>query len=317
LKKLRELLVKNFDLKEGWFKDFYKDFRTIAWYEEENNNSFTQFVLYDIKKKPEKFVSDFLTSVFPLLQQKVVKETAKGIDWNKAYGLRSDPIMSIPELTKMDDTLSAFPPFSEGARIEKLQEGICNVQLIPSVPETVKRVFRHAKDLHIYAFFRYNFFTIAQHYAYLALESAIKLRYYQSFAKENTLENTCTGETVKVGRIDHQTLGDFCRRRKGWDFRKVKVNGRKFAFYQGELLDWLVEERIITRWERKQCEKGMRLRNIMSHLTHVYVFPPEYSVRALEFVANIINKLYSTVGPATDINSKPIFRVDLTPSSLR
>jgi hypothetical protein len=311
---LKELLVKNFDLNKKLFKDFYKDFKTIGWYD--NNSSYTQFALYNIKEKPQKFVFDFSSFVFRFLEEKIVKETAKGIDWNKTHSLKSDPIMSISELTKMDDTLNAFMPFSKGAGIEKLQEDICDIQLIPSVPETVKRVFRYAKDLHIYAFFRYNFFTIAQHYAYLALESAIKIRYYQSFGKENTLENE-KGETLRTGRIDHQKIIDICRRRKGWDFRKLKINGEKFAFRQGELHKWLVKRGIITMWERKPCERGMRLRNIMSHLTHTYVFPPAYSVQALEFVADIINKLYSIAGPATDINSKSVFRVDLTPSGVQ
>jgi len=313
--KLRELLVKKFDLNEISFEDFYRDFRTTGWCDDEAS-FYVQFPLYDIKKNPRKFVFDFLAYPFDSFLGKMRQKFGRGVDWNSKFELKPDPILPISEITKMDKTTGAFLPFSEGASIEKLQEDICNIQLIPNVPGDVKTVFRHAKNLHIYGFFCYNFFAISQHYAYLALESAIKNRYYQSFGKENTLENE-KGETVKVGSIDHQTIIDFCRTTKGWNYRKVKINGEKFAFTTVELLDWLVKKKIITEWERKQCDNGMKLRHLMSHLTRTYVFPPSYSVEALEFVADIINKLYSSSTCSTNNNSKSVFPVDYSPSRIR
>lgn len=313
--RLRGLLTKKFDLNENWFEDFYRDFRTTGWCDDEVNFC-VQFPLYDIKKNFDKFVFDFLVFPFDSFLGKMRQKFGKGVDWNSKFNLKPDPILPISEITKMDEILRAFLPFSEGAGIEKLQEDICNIQLIPNVPEDVKKVFRHAKNLHIYGFFHYNFFAIAQHYAYLALESAIKNRYYQSFGKENTLENE-KGETVKMGRIDHQTIIDFCRRAKGWNVHRLKINGEKFAFYPAELLDWLVKMGIITEWERKQCAIGMRLRNLMSHLTRAYVFPPGYSVEALEFVADIINKLYSSSTSCTNNNSKDVFPLDFSPSRIK
>jgi hypothetical protein len=118
---------------------------------------------------------------------------------------------------------------------------------------------------------------------------------------------------VKVGRIDHQTVIDFCRR-AGWNRYKLKINGKKFAFKQEELLCWLVEEGIITDWERKQCNKGMTLRNRMSHPTRAFVFPPQHSAEALEFVADIINKLYSSSTCSAHNNTGPVFPLDFSPS---
>ena len=225
---------------------------------------------------------------------KVREKFRKGVDWNSQFNLKPDPIVPMSELTKMDKTLSAFSGIEEGG-IAKLQKDVSDIQLIPAVPEDVKRVFQHAKDLYIYGFFRYNFFTIAQHYAYLALESAIKNRYYQSFGKEIVLTSH-KGESVKVGRIDHQFIIDFCRRRRGWNVRKIKINNEKFVFYKWELLDWLVKKRIITKWERRRCERGMRLRDLMSHLTRAQILPPGYGVQELRFVADLINKIYFTQG---------------------
>jgi hypothetical protein len=307
---LRKLLTRNFDLKETLFDDFNKDFRTTGWYDDEVGFCI-QFPLYNIKDNFPKFVFDFLTNPFSFLTEKICQKVRKRVDWSSKFNLKPDPILPMSEITRMDETLSAFLPFSEGAGIEKLQEGICNIQLIPSVPWDVREVFRRAKGLHIYGFFRFNFFAIAQHYAYLALESAIKNRYYQSFGKENTLENE-KRTTVRMGSIDHQTIIDFCKRAK-WRANKLKINGEKFAFSTRELLDWLVKKKIITEWERKQCDKGMRLRHLMSHLTRTYVFPPGYSVEALEFVADIINKLFSSSTCRTSNNSS-VFPVDFSPS---
>jgi hypothetical protein len=312
--KLKEILVKNFDLKDNWFDDFYRDFKIIGWSDDEVS-FYTQFLLYDIRKDFTKFVYDFISQVFSSLEEKIIQESRKGIDWSSEFNLEPDPIQLMSKITNMDRTLEAFPSFSKGAGIEELQKDICTIQLIPSVPENVTKVFRHAKDLHIYGFFCYGFFTISQHYAYLALESAIKTRYYQSFGREITLENE-KHETVKMGRIDHQGIMDFCRRRKGWDVRRLWINGKRLAYNTKELLDWLVGEKIITLWERRRCYRGMTLRNIMSHLTRTHVFPPSYSVRALEFVGDLINRLYSTCRPGTDDDSKPVFPADLSPENM-
>jgi hypothetical protein len=285
--KLRKLLIEKFDMIYS-FEEFSKDLTLTAWSDDETT-FVTYFPHYDIKKKWRRFLFDFWTFGFDFLADKICQERGKGIDWNSRFDLKPDQILSISEITKMDKTLSAFS-LVEDQGLEKLQEDVRNIQLIPKVPDDVKRAFRHSKDLFIYGYFRYSFFTIAEHYAYLTLESAIKNRYYQSFGEENVLKNK-KGKTVKIGKLDHQAIMDFCRR-KGWDYRELKVNGEKFRFSMNGILDWLVEEEIMPIWKRKQCRRGMDLRNIMSHLTQVIIFPPGHSIQALKFVADIINKLY-------------------------
>ena len=290
--RLKKLLVKSFDLGDKLFEEFYKDFMMIGWWDDECTRA-TQFPRYNIKDNFRKFVFDFVVYTFDPFRERIRLKFRKGVNWNSKFNLKPDPILPISEITKMHETLGVFSRFAEGAGIEELQKDVSSIQLIPSVPEDVKKVFRHAKDLYVYGFFRYNFFTIAQHYAYLALESAIKNRYYQSFGKEIVLTNE-KGESVKMESIDHQTIIDFCRTRKGWNVYELKIDGEKFAFRTGELLDWLLRKGIITKWERKQCETGMRLRHLMSHLTSTQILDLGHALRALEFAVDIINKLYST-----------------------
>jgi len=189
----------------------------------------------------------------------------------------------------MDRTLRGFLPFSEAAGIEKLQRYICDILLIPNVPDSVKEVFRRAKDLFIFGFFRYRFFAISLHYSYLALESAVRHKYYQSFGEKVLLSEK--GETIEMRGLDHQRVWSICKR-KGWNIHKLKVNGQEFAVSRKELLDWLLRKGIIKIWERKMCDSGMDLRNIMSHLTHPPILLPSHAVQALEFVADIINRLW-------------------------
>jgi len=289
--RFRELFVNSFGLQDGYFEDFCKDFRTIGFFDDQTN-LYVQFSPYDIRKYFNKFVFDFLSHVFDSAVVQRIRETSrKGVDWLSKFKLNPDPIVPYAELVKMDKIVGFFPRFSEGTGIEKLQEDTCNIQLMPGVPEEVVRIFRNAKDLYIYGFFRYSFFTIAQHYAFLALESAIKNRYYQSFPKENTLTNE-RGESVKIGDIDHQRIIDFCRRNR-WNVYKLRINGEKFAFKTSDLLDWLEHKGIVTRWERKLCNRGMDIRNYMSHLTSPSVIMPSHSAQSLAFVADLINRLYS------------------------
>lgn len=64
-----------------------------------------------------------------------------------------------------------------------MQESICSIQLIPNVPKEVKKVFNAAKRLHIFGYFEYYFFTISQHYAFLALESALRNKYSDIYGR--------------------------------------------------------------------------------------------------------------------------------------
>ena len=60
-----------------------------------------------------------------------------------------------------------------------MQKEICDVLLIPGVLDDVRYVFSRAKKLYIFGYFDYSLFTISQHYAFLALESALRNRYQE------------------------------------------------------------------------------------------------------------------------------------------
>lgn len=71
----------------------------------------------------------------------------------------------------------------------------------------MQRIFKAAKDLYVFGFFRYYFFTISNHYAFLAIESAIRHRYNQWLGEKAVL--TCeTGYLFWLRSYYKQYLND-------------------------------------------------------------------------------------------------------------
>ena len=279
--KLKQIIVKHFNLSEKGFDEFYKDFTYIGW-TDDNRNFYTQFRTYNIKNNIERFVSDFYSDLMGLMRYKLVEKFKKVIDYNRLFNLKSDPILSLEEFIKRNDIQGLL-----GSSFQDLQERVCNFQLIPSVPEHVKRVFDNAKKLFIFGYLNYQFFTISQHYAYLALESAIRHRYNRSLGEKAKITNP-KGESIDISP-SWREIDRFCRNR-GWDTHTIKVNEKKFPYSNRRLLNWLVEKNIINKWERKQYDVGINMRNILSHLEFAPISFPKSST--IEIIANRINRLF-------------------------
>lgn len=92
------------------------------------------------------------------------------------------------DILKKDKTFDAFVKIdkegkSTSIELEDLQQHVASMVLDPKVPDEVKRVFKAAKDLYLFGYFRYYFFTISNHYAFLSLESALRNKYNEVFGK--------------------------------------------------------------------------------------------------------------------------------------
>jgi len=136
----------------------------------------------DILEKREECTKDFMKLFWTTFGHQLLEKFEKRIDYNTKYGLKSDPVLPVSELLKKDITLSPFVKADKSGEyheitLEDLQKSVCDIQLITTVPEGVRKVFSAAKRLHIFAYFEYYFFTISQHYAFLALESALRNKY--------------------------------------------------------------------------------------------------------------------------------------------
>ena len=287
------LLMTNlgFSDSEKLAKDFFSDLRIIGFENPENPEIYFMFVMCDVRKNLERFVDQFLMMFStPMLPKQIAEKfLEKEIDFNALYELARDRITSIPENIQQAEERS-FPKLT----FEKLQEHVADIQLIPTVPEDVQKVFKRAKDLYIFGYFRYQFFTISQHYAYLALESAIKHRYILSLGGKAVLKNR-KGETEEMSQPSHWRIREFCwnNRTLGWDERELKVNDEPFPHSPRRLLDWLVNKRLITKWERGLFDTSIYLRNALSHLEAASTTMP--SPETLKQIAYKINCVFYSV----------------------
>lgn len=222
----------------------------------------------------------------------LIRRFKKEHDFNALYGLMESPVLPLEEWTKIDPTTAHFVKMSDGKppTIEERQKSVCGIQLIPKVPADIHLTFRRAKDAYILGYFRYDFFTVAVHYAALALEAAVKARWSASLAQKVAI--TCGSDKVQMHFPSHTKISDLYRRNK-WRGRTVLVDGQRFPLSTNALLDWLEREKILTKWERKGLEIALRMRNELSHVEHSTTDIP--SSDKLRFVAGLANKLFHSL----------------------
>ena len=281
-------------------RSFCGDLTTTYFSDTDRPEIHFQFPSYDIRCSPDRYVDDLLElmSRVPLTSETREKFWEKEVDYNALYGLAEDPILPMSKIIEKDPIFESFVKLSggeaTGITIEDLQKHISDIQLIPEVPDGVKRVFRIAKEFYIFGYFRYIFFTVSAHYAYLALESAIKNRYAASLGDKAILTNP-KDQKYEIRPPSWERIFEFCRRhsKEGWSSRKIRVNGEAFPSTMPSLLNWLVANKLVPKWERPQYEAGVYLRHSLSHLESPSVFMP--SAQTLRTTAEKINKLYSNV----------------------
>ena len=199
-------LLKDFNLAEQEIEAL-RGFKSMG-YSDPNCWYWVRIIPYDILENPKEYVRDFINSFWMIFGDKILQKFERKIDYNSKYGLKSDPALPLSELLKKDKIFSSFVNVDRYGRsreitLEDLQRSICDIQLIPSVPKEVKKVFDAAKKLYTFGYFEYYFFTISQHYAFLALESALRNRYSEIYGKPNKFIglNTIIEKLVDKGII--------------------------------------------------------------------------------------------------------------------
>jgi len=250
---------------------------------------YLHFIQDDIIKN-HKALDDSLRHIFltfpdvPVISDKFKRKFHD--DYNQIFGLIPDPILPYEKFLKPDNRSKTF-----NLDLETLQRRIANIQLIPLVPEEVQTVFKRAKKLFIFGFFEYEFFTISQHYVFLALEAAVKHRYIKSLGSEIVLtDKKDPNLKKKINSLTFHFIESFFMKKRGRNRNTLLVNGKPFPYTGKKLIDWLETNHLIRKWEKKSYETGLLLRHSYSHLERPSIMVPDSTM--LERIAEQINYLF-------------------------
>ena len=285
---LKSVLIDKFGFSESTVVEFVSDFKTIGW-TPERLDYYTHFTQYNIRRYFDKYLSELLQIFLYDIRIQLIQKFKRENDFNSLYNLKEAKVLPWEVFTNRDPILNAL---SRTPTVEDLQKDICDIQLIPTVPEEVKKVFKAAKDLYVFGYFRWYFFTISEHYAHLAIESAIKHRYNQWMGEKVVLtckKGNLSREMIKPSR---EGIFDFCKQNKkqGWDRYKLEVNGENFPVGMEDLWDWLLKNGIQTKWQIDQLKFAIDTRDALSHLESV---PMRWiDTTRLKRASVLINNLY-------------------------
>ena len=244
---------------------------------------------FDPRINPARYAEDLamrLDAPFGFLEMFSLK-----LDFNAKYNLKPDPILGEADLLRVCNTNAGFFSPDRAEAIRQIQESVAHIQLIPQAPEHVLRVFQWAKRLYTFGLFEYGIFTVACHYAYLAVESAVYNRWNASLPSPTSLQHASDSMTVvTTGRAN---IGLICQT-KGWKERKTLVNGRPYPWKVELALEQLQNDGVITIWQQKRLrDVWMKLRNSYSHLEFASITGP--SADTLEGAAEMINVLFDSL----------------------
>lgn len=286
--KFVEILKKEFKINkaEEFIKEFNNDMRhTGQWNSDLTENM--QFFFYDPRKNIEEFKWDFIQ----FMETPIVSVLASNLkikpDYNSKYNLASDQIFTEKEL------LSKYSSSRFSSTIEDNQEDMSKMQLVPQVNEHVKKTIKRSKKLYVFGSYVYDFFIVAQHYSVMALEAAMKHRYFAHFSDTVQIKNK--HESVIIENADYSRVMDHCNHHDGWDFHRITVNDEEFLSSPNKIINWLVKNKIITLYDKRKCKYRMESRNYLSHPTYAPTHLPANAYRSIEESVFLINKMFSSI----------------------
>lgn len=279
-----------FDISEP--DQLFKDPRPTSIWDPLNGKFVTQVIPYDIESRIAQYAAEFHRFLVDSLDQFFKSEFSRTTDFNKKYGLAPDPILDTKALLQVHEITSMFVKMSDltPLTLEERQEEVASAKLIPQVPESVQRTFSLAKRLYVFGHFEYGFFTVADHYAYLALEAAVHCRWAMTLSKPAKLT---FGDAIDIPNPSYWGVSRHFRSTP----RKPLLNGEPFPQSTREVLQALLKKQIITKWELSRLQIGIYLRNSLSHLEFAPVHSPDSST--LYWVAALINQVFDSVPLAT------------------
>lgn len=220
------------------------------------------------------------------------------VDYNAKYNLEPDPTLTDEQLLQVDEINSHFVKLSDGMpeTLSERHASVAPIQLIPQIPEDVKRTFRTAKRLYVYGHLAYEFFTVSLHYAHLALDAALHARWSATLPASVVLTLHKKKKVEKQETMvspSHVKIRNFCKI-NDWRIAAVRVDGQPFPHTVNMVIEELAAKGLLSRWQQKMIQEvDVEIRNSLTHLEFAPIHGP--SPDALELAAQTINALFDSV----------------------
>jgi len=266
----------------------------------------THLVPYDPRTKLSDYCGDLALHLS--LHSELTELFSPRINYNAKYSLPSDSPLTTEQLLQIDSRNKSFVKFSdfESATLSDQHQEVAGIQLIPQVPEDIRRTFHLGRRLYVYGYLEYGFYTVSSHYAHLALDAALHARWSATLPPSVLL----TWHDKKTGKLQQQTMVNpshtkihtFCKS-AGWRESAVKVDGKPFPHTVKLVIDRLADTKVITSWQRKMIrEVDVQIRNSLTHLEFAPIYAP--SADDLERAAETINQLFDSLPIAASAASR-------------
>ncbi len=250
---------------------------------------FTQLVKYDPVAKLDHYATDLFHSMSML--NGLLEEFSPRLNFNDKYDLRPDHVLDEEAVLRVAELSTYFAPKNRSEALQRSQVWIAEIQLIPQVPGEVRHVFKLAKQLYVFGLFEYHFYTVSDHYAYLAVESALYHRWNAALKLPALIVHG--KDTLSLDKTSRRALQTIFQER-AWRPNAVKVNGRPYPHTASMTITQLREDGIINDWQLRRFKKvWMALRNTYSHLEFAPIDSP--STGTLARAAEQINTLFDSI----------------------
>lgn len=206
---------------------------------------------------------------------------------------------TLDELTKPSDFVLHSTPLGLAldqrmkpeASLRFIQSMVADCRLSSDVPEHVRLHFDVCRQLHVYGYFAWDFFTVAAERVYMTLESALGAKFLEEFPDGVPLAKKGTDERPELHPRNFWEFHDEFRKRyrKGWRVeRHPTFDGRLRS-----LIDWARARGLLHGQTNLVVEDAMlQLRHLGAHPHAISRFGPEDSAHTIRDVAEIINHLW-------------------------
>lgn len=162
------------------------------------------------------------------------------------------------------------------------------------VQEEVERIVQRVRQLYLFGWEQWEFFTVAEHYAVLALETSFRKLYEAWLGRDNVRINASRKEDGTLVELDSPPQYEAIRKLvQKYQLRSVELKGYPFPGSKPKLLDHAVQIGVLTPSE---CEDGRFLFSLRDNFSHPEDNQVSFKTRAEDHISDAVKLINLTWG---------------------